>query len=682
MTTHSVNQWNDSIDQFVQQIRGTHPDPFAKTGSLAFMRDVNDFKQHMGELSEEERMVRAMRIVASLGDGHTDLQPARADFGKWYPIHIVEFPDGYFVTSALKSYDELAGAQVISMADKPIAQVASAVRSLASADNEFGARWNLGSLHNAALMRGLGFARADDSISVKFKLADGRVKTEELPAMLADSAFYSPGFSRNDWEDGAETLGPPLASPTEWITAYRGEPASAFRVRDDTHPIHLTLRRALVSRNLPQFGTYYIQSNIVEDGADESFRHFFARAMDEIDSAHPKNVILDLRNNPGGDGSRIPELIPLFSRHLASTQNLFILTGPKTFSAAILWLGDFARFLHPSIVGEPAGAALNSFGDAHEFPIPDIGATIHISTLRNVKSGVLDTSTLTPVDVPAPMTFADWRTGRDPAVDQILQGKEMRSFAQIALVDGADAAQRAMAERVDVFKKYSWWTPPPEIELRYAVQLLREQHRFDDAIAIGKISVRFHPEIWNSWYNLGQAQLEAGRLLEGQKTLAKVLEVDPNNFNKDELADIFARDPAKEFSVPPLLQWGSSLESLKPVLDANCTAVSSEKTPAHSPQPGHEVLVVTCHDYLYLGSKHDVSLTFVDDRLASASVRLPAIDPQKFVASIEHDLHESPVDKGSYLAFPQHLTFISKSGVDVMFCSTSFRGELERHLLH
>ena len=326
---HSVEDWNTAIDDLAVHIKGVHPEPFAKTGRLEWDRAANALKVDVPRLTEEQRMVRIMQLVASLGDGHTQIQPDRPDFGFWYPVRIVNFPDGYFITSAFKGFEDLAGAEVLKIAGLPIGEVAASVRSTASADNDFGKRWNIGSLHNAMVMHGLGFANPDHSITIVAKSPSGASITRTLPALQANDGRFSPGFSRDDWEDGAETMGTLLGSPADWTTAFHNERAIAFRARNDNHPVHLTLRRGLVTRDLHAQSAYYIQSNIVEDNFDESFHHLFFRAIDEIDASKPKNVILDLRNNPGGDGSRIPELIPLFARHLSPKQRSLCLDGSK-----------------------------------------------------------------------------------------------------------------------------------------------------------------------------------------------------------------------------------------------------------------------------------------------------------------------------------------------------------------
>ena len=674
---HSAEQWYTAIDDYIVHLRGVHPEPFAKIGRLEWLRAADNLKQSIPRLSEEQRMVRLMQLNALIGDGHTQLEPDRTDFGFWYPINLRQFPDGYFITSAYKTNADLAGAEILTIAGRPVEQVAALVRSLRGADNEFGNRLDIRMLDNAALMRGLGLADSSSRLSLTLRMPDGTIVARTLAPMAANADGFTANSSRFDWSDRAETYGPPIGEAKDWISAFGGATAAAFRIRDDRRPPHLTLRRSLVARNLPEAHAFYIQANIVEDNLDESFQHFFQRAFSEIDAAQPRNIILDLRNNEGGDGSRIPALIPLFAKHLRADQNLFLLTGPQTFSAAVLWLGDFINFLHPTIIGEPAGAALNSFGDAHEYAIKVIGASSHISTLRNVKSGVNDLSRQTPIDVPAPMTFADWRAGRDPAVDPILAGREMRGLAQIALSDGAMAARRAFAERQGQYEGFSWWMPPSEMELRRAVQLLTEGGRFEDAIAIGEISTKLHPDIWNSWYNLGQAQLEAGRLTEGQSNLAMVLKVDPDNFNYKELAEIAKRSPETVFSIPAILQWGATTSAVEVLAKQHCNSFQmrpiTPPVPASVTRPQEHI---DCHGFRYQGLARHLELVFRDGGLVMAWLGMRPADQVRVQAWIARDLDEAGVDHGAYIAFPKHMIAWRKDESALLFYSPRLEGEV------
>src|SRR3954464_4755480 len=130
MKAATLSEWRHDVDQIVNDIRTIHPSPFTKTGELTFRRRVAALQDSLPLLTDEQRVVEMMRIVATIGDGHTSLFPDQPSFALWYPVRIYEFTDGYFVTSAHKSVADLAGAQIIDIAGHPVAEVAARAREL------------------------------------------------------------------------------------------------------------------------------------------------------------------------------------------------------------------------------------------------------------------------------------------------------------------------------------------------------------------------------------------------------------------------------------------------------------------------------------------------------------------------------------------------------------------------
>src|SRR5262249_18369445 len=133
-------EWRADLDQLVQAIVANHPDPFVRCGRLTFLRAAQALSDAIPSLSEEQRMVGAMRLVAMLGDTHSQLTPMRPDFALWYAIRVYEFSDGYYVTAAHKSVAELAGARILEVAGRPVEEAMRDARSVFGADNEFAAR--------------------------------------------------------------------------------------------------------------------------------------------------------------------------------------------------------------------------------------------------------------------------------------------------------------------------------------------------------------------------------------------------------------------------------------------------------------------------------------------------------------------------------------------------------------
>jgi len=193
-----------------------------------------------------------------------------------------------------------------------------------------------------------------------------------------------------------------------------------------------------------------------------------------------------------------------------------------------------------TVVGEPTGAALNSYGDARRFEYEGTGLAAEVSTLRHQLGASDDLGAFIPVDVPARMSSVDYTEGRDPVMDPLLRGDEMRSVAAIATSDGGDAARAAWRDRSRRFATYDWWAPPTEPALRRACRALVEQRRLSDAASACRLTAEIHPAIWNSWYNLGETLREAGRQDEAKAAYRKVLELDPLNSNGPQIRRVLA----------------------------------------------------------------------------------------------------------------------------------------------
>lgn len=545
-----IADWRNDIDTIVADLRLLHPDPFTKVGRLTFLREAEAFKKAIPAMTEEQRVVRAMRLVASIGDGHTMLEPHTARFGWWYPVRLYEFTDGYFITSAHKSVADLAGAQVLEIAGRPVEEVMAAARTLVSADNEFNKQERLFAVHSAGLMKGLGFASADGTLQMKFKLRNGKIEERTLTPQSEDTSPQNERLGTFMWQFSREMRGLPFDKPKDWISAYKDLPASAFTPEDPAMPLHLAYFRPYTKRALPLQDAYFIQLSAVGDGMYTTVKE----ALNEVDKLKPKRLIIDLRYNFGGDGGwALPAIREFIKRNRNDDKpwkELYVLTGRKTFSAGIMVLDQFLEHTACTVVGEPAGAGFNSYGDHTERDLPKTGLVLHVSTLRHELTRSSDVSEFIPVDVPAPFSFADYGAGRDPAVDPILRGEEMRSIAQIAKADGGAAARKVYLERRARFAAIPWYQPPGELDLRLACDDLLEQKRIEDAMETCKLNTEIHPDLWNTWLNLASAQKAAGQMQERLESLSCVLKTDPNNFNGEEIRGVLREEKGDPEKVP------------------------------------------------------------------------------------------------------------------------------------
>lgn len=536
----TTNEWRRDLDAIVRDVLAIHPRPFAKIGEIVWRREAASLRSDLPRLSEPARVVRLMQLIGMIGDGHTLIELEAGRYALWYPLRLYQFSDGYFVTSAHASVRELAGAEVLTLAGRPAEEVIDAARSLMGADNEFDAMERLYAVHNAYLMQGLGYAGPDGSLDATFRLRDGSIVRRRLTPHPAEEGSYPPGVPVFEWHFRSEVYGMPFGTPDDWIAAFGTLPSGAFEKLDEGRPPHLQQRTRYTRRALPESDAYYLQFNQTDDSG---MAGYMSEALQEVDELKPKRLIIDIRLNFGGDGSTVEPMIRQFIRRDTNKpwKELYLITGRKTFSAAMAIIDAFIDHTDVTLVGEPAGAPPSFSGDTVSRPYPALGLTLEVSALTHLLTDSADLRPFVPVDVPAPISFADYVAGKDPAVDPILAGEEMRSIPTILRADGGAAARRVYERRKARYGNLEWFVPPEELAIRVAAADLLEKERFEEAIEGAKLNSEIHPFVWNTWYNLGIAVQKAGRVREALPDYQCVVLLEPTNWNVPALRKLFTK---------------------------------------------------------------------------------------------------------------------------------------------
>jgi hypothetical protein len=154
-------------------------------------------------------------------------------------------------------------------------------------------------------------------------------------------------------------------------------------------------------------------------------------------AAHPPcAVIQDLRFNGGGDYTNTYSFANRLPRLLTAKGHIFILTGPETFSAAITTTAFVkqAGGKRVTILGEPVGDRLSFYSEGGMGCLPHAHLCVYYQTGKHDYAQPCTDwdrcywlNWLYPVRVKSlapdemiPLSFADWRAGRDPVFERAL----------------------------------------------------------------------------------------------------------------------------------------------------------------------------------------------------------------------------------------------------------------------
>jgi tetratricopeptide (TPR) repeat protein len=534
-----VTGWRADIDSLVARISQSHPNPWAHRPRSAFITEASALRDSVTKLSDGRVLIGIMRLVASIGDGHTGVIDLGTAAAAWYPVRFALFADGLWVTAIDSAHAAIAGKRVATIGGLSSEEVIRRLLTTAQGDNLFNRRQHTAVLSNGTIIHSLGLARHPDTVVFEVFGAGGRAERVKLAAAKSGTSL--------GWEQWGEMYGPP-GLPV--VTAFP-RPNRNYLDPDSNPdlPLHMRGRRAYWWSYAANEGMLYFQLNSVaarSQYSKMSLLETWSAALAAADSQDRPigRFVLDLRYNSGGDGSLIPKLMRRLIKRdsiLAQPGRLFVVTSGKTFSAAAGFVAELLEYMEPILVGEPPGAGLNSSGDAGSIKLPYSRVVVSVSTRYTQTAPAGDTSGIIPVNIPAPMRGADYFALRDPALDAILSEPAPYPNVIGMLRDsGAVAARGLWAKMRSRSGDISWWQPWRWSDLNDVAYGLLESGRTADAITGFEINAERYSNKWETWDSLGEAYLKAGRKEEALKSYQHALRLDPKNWNAAEQLRIVA----------------------------------------------------------------------------------------------------------------------------------------------
>ncbi|HKP16247.1 MAG TPA: hypothetical protein VJT85_09280 [Gemmatimonadaceae bacterium] len=391
-----VAGWRADVDSLTAQLQTRHwryrDVPLPKE----FVDGARRLRSGIDTLDDEQVVVALQALLATLHDGHTLLYPFGMQRGglSHLPIALYEFDDGLAVIAADSANARLVGRRVQRIDGVRVPDLVTRLTPIASMENPSQLRWVYPTyLTFPAFLRAAGVTT--NASGVRLEIDSGSRTTEVL--VRAASPPIDPG---------SLVLG--LVPPRE-VAGARA-------------PMYLSrLGDAYWFTRLDDGGAVYLQVNRVVNDQAEPLEKFSSRLLDSLMRPSTKALIVDLRNNSGGNGAVLPPLIRSLAayRALQPTARIYLLIGRQTFSAAQTLVNRIEEYCAPIIVGEESGSKPNRFGNGLSFRLPYSGVRGEISGGYNQAATSRDTRMATAPQIKVGLTLRDWLAGRDPALDSI-----------------------------------------------------------------------------------------------------------------------------------------------------------------------------------------------------------------------------------------------------------------------
>ncbi len=493
-------QWQADVRFLGGELPRRHKNAYHRMKREDFEAAVNALYNAVPTMSEDEIVVGLMKLVAMVHDGHTQLIPRAFVRSGVFPIQLYRFSDGVYVRKAAPAYADVVGAKVLRIGTLGINEAMSAIAPVVPADNEMGVL-ELGPLLLAVpeVLSGLKVNSDKQKLDLSVQ-QDGKERVISIrPEGALDDIVRTPA----SWIDSASKAGPPLylKNPGDWFW---------FEYLKDKKIL-------------------YVNQDAVQNKPDLPLADFYKRVFDFVDANPVDKLVIDLRNNGGGNNTlNTPIIINLIRSKVNKRGHLFVITGRQTFSAAQNFVNQIEKWTEAIFVGEPTADHVNMYGDNRPFTLANSGLEVRASTLWWQDLDPRDERKWTAPEIAVDLSFDDYRSGRDPALQAVIDYKPGSTISE--LIQSAkerdslgDFVERYRKIKADPRSRYVESEAPLN---RFGYDLLGKK-RIVDAVEIFKLNVESYPSSANVYDSLGDALVAAGRTDEAMRSYEKALSIDP-----------------------------------------------------------------------------------------------------------------------------------------------------------
>lgn len=392
-------QWIDDLNFIINKLDSVHPYPYFNISKEQFVVECKKVRELIPQSSDNEILIEFHKLIAMINDGHTRFLGNKLT-GKWYPIRIEQFSDGFFITAADIKYEYYIGLKVIRVNDVPIDSAFNLLINITSGDNKYAKRYFAPvSLTMNSIVSGLHLTDKNNNLIL---LIEKKGKKQVLT--ISPVNFNSGNDLAWYWKD----YGVPSANYTNIIKNYESLP---LYLKNYNKPFWFEF--------LPEFKTVYFGFN---ECVGDNFINFNSKLWNFIDSTKAENLIVDLRNNFGGTNSYLKPFIQEIIKHenINKKGHLFVITGNKTFSAAMHFATWIEQQCNPVFVGQPTGAKPNHFADPDFSFLPNSELLLLISKYYWQNALPWDDRDFIEPEYKIDISSSDYFNFKDPVVDKVL----------------------------------------------------------------------------------------------------------------------------------------------------------------------------------------------------------------------------------------------------------------------
>lgn len=354
-----MDKWIEDIDLLKTVLIRKHRNLFFNITRECFEEKIQMLKNMVEELDYNDMKVEISRIVASVGDAHTAVKlPMKCVL----PMEFYWFKEGIYVVHTLEEYKELEYLKVIEINNMPIKEVIDELKEIISYENISYLKFQVVKYIQAIeILYGLMIVDNIEGCSIKFETLEGEIKIENIRSI--DVIEYNNLKNNKDFK---------IDRNSEWNKSIDSGLPLYRRNNNKNYWFEYLKKEQLL----------YFKYNLCKEREEETIEKFIINLIGFIEKNNILKLVVDLRNNTGGDSRLLDPFIEYIknNENINKEGNLFLVIGRDTFSSALLNAFSFKNSTNATLIGEPTGGKPNCYGEIEKFMLPNSKFLITYST--------------------------------------------------------------------------------------------------------------------------------------------------------------------------------------------------------------------------------------------------------------------------------------------------------------
>ncbi len=381
-------RWQQDLDYLAQELPRLHVDAFHSASRVDFEREIAALKSKIPQLSDEVLTLEVMRVTAMVGDAHTRAVPGEETKLRFYPLQLRWIGDGFYVTRAMTATRTALYGRLVEIDGQGVTEVAARLAPWVSHDNEPGLRQRSALfLLSPELLHYLGVVGDMEAATFTFESVDG--KRFALTVQPVSEAEYGDYFGNPN----SDELGKGLYYRRQADEYYWFEYWEESR-------------------------TVYVRYGACAQMEKLSFQAFNEQLFAFIDGHAVQRLVLDMRDNGGGDSTVLWPFEQRLKGHALNRRGaLYVLVDEGVFSAAMLNVLELRTQTQAQFIGAMPASRPNHYGEVKSFRLANSGMRIDYAT-KYFQYTAEDGPAFVP-DVVIEPTLGDLLAGKDPVLEYL-----------------------------------------------------------------------------------------------------------------------------------------------------------------------------------------------------------------------------------------------------------------------